>query len=185
MAERSLPGSWNSKIQVWHTVTGEALKAISTKHKGGGRVISVFTRWKHHRFWWWVSRQHCAIVWIRSQEHTKPCCVVIQRPLLPSCIHLTGRRSLLGVRMAPSGFGMRSRRNIKPHSQHIPTSFLSCIHPMETPSRYPKHGRHGATLGKLHRLQKRNSSFFLKYLSNLIVSSSKNCRLLLFSEKKT
>ena len=28
-------GSWNSKIQVWHTVTGEALKAISTKHKGG------------------------------------------------------------------------------------------------------------------------------------------------------
>ncbi|MCY4569966.1 MAG: WD40 repeat domain-containing protein [Candidatus Poribacteria bacterium] len=28
-------GSWNSKIQVWHTVTGEELKAIPTKHKGG------------------------------------------------------------------------------------------------------------------------------------------------------
>lgn len=28
-------GSWNGKIQVWHTVTGEELKTISTKHKGG------------------------------------------------------------------------------------------------------------------------------------------------------
>ena len=28
-------GSWNGNIQVWHTVTGEALKTISTKHKGG------------------------------------------------------------------------------------------------------------------------------------------------------
>jgi WD40 repeat protein len=28
-------GSWNSKIQVWHTVTGEELKAIPTKHIGG------------------------------------------------------------------------------------------------------------------------------------------------------
>ncbi len=28
-------GSWNGKIQVWHTVTGEELKAIPTKHKGG------------------------------------------------------------------------------------------------------------------------------------------------------
>lgn len=28
-------GSWNRKIRVWHTVTGEELKAISTKHKGG------------------------------------------------------------------------------------------------------------------------------------------------------
>lgn len=28
-------GSWNGKIQVWHTVTGEALKTISTGHKGG------------------------------------------------------------------------------------------------------------------------------------------------------
>ena len=28
-------GSWNGKIQVWHTVTGEVLKTISTGHKGG------------------------------------------------------------------------------------------------------------------------------------------------------
>ncbi len=28
-------GSWNGNIQVWHTVTGEELKAIPTKHKGG------------------------------------------------------------------------------------------------------------------------------------------------------
>ena len=28
-------GSWNGKIQVWHTITGEELKAIPTKHKGG------------------------------------------------------------------------------------------------------------------------------------------------------
>ena len=28
-------GSWNSKIQVWHTVTGEELIARPTKHKGG------------------------------------------------------------------------------------------------------------------------------------------------------
>ena len=28
-------GSWNGNIQVWHTVTGEALNTISTKHKGG------------------------------------------------------------------------------------------------------------------------------------------------------
>ena len=28
-------GSWNSKIQVWHTVTGEELKTIPTKHIGG------------------------------------------------------------------------------------------------------------------------------------------------------
>ena len=28
-------GSWNRKIQVWHTITGEVLKAISTNHKGG------------------------------------------------------------------------------------------------------------------------------------------------------
>ena len=28
-------GSWNGNIQVWHTVTGEALKTIPTKHKGG------------------------------------------------------------------------------------------------------------------------------------------------------
>ena len=27
-------GSWNGKIQVWHTVTGEELKTISTGHKG-------------------------------------------------------------------------------------------------------------------------------------------------------
>jgi WD40 repeat protein len=32
---RIATGSWNGNIQVWHTVTGEALKAISTKHKGG------------------------------------------------------------------------------------------------------------------------------------------------------
>lgn len=28
-------GSWNSKIQVWHTVTGEELMTRPTKHKGG------------------------------------------------------------------------------------------------------------------------------------------------------
>ncbi len=28
-------GSWNGNLQVWHTVTGEALKTIPTKHKGG------------------------------------------------------------------------------------------------------------------------------------------------------
>ncbi len=28
-------GSWNGSIQVWHTVTGETLNTISTKHKGG------------------------------------------------------------------------------------------------------------------------------------------------------
>ena len=28
-------GSWNGKIQVWHTVTGEELKIIPTGHKGG------------------------------------------------------------------------------------------------------------------------------------------------------
>lgn len=32
-------GSWNGKIQVWHTVTGEELKAISTKHKGGVKSL--------------------------------------------------------------------------------------------------------------------------------------------------
>lgn len=28
-------GSWNGNLQVWHAVTGETLKTISTKHKGG------------------------------------------------------------------------------------------------------------------------------------------------------
>ena len=28
-------GSWNGNLQVWHTVTGEELKTIPTKHKGG------------------------------------------------------------------------------------------------------------------------------------------------------
>ena len=33
-------GSWNGNVQVWHTITGEALKTISTQHKGGVKSLT-------------------------------------------------------------------------------------------------------------------------------------------------
>lgn len=80
-------GSWNGKIRVWHTVTGEELKAISTKHKGGidslayapdGRTIASGGGYRDDivQLWDPVTGEHKA----RLRGHTKTVASVLYSP---------------------------------------------------------------------------------------------------------
>ncbi len=80
-------GSWNSKIQVWHTVTGEELIARPTRHKGGveslayspdGRTIATGGGYRDDivQLWDAVTGEHKA----RLRGHTKTVSSVAYSP---------------------------------------------------------------------------------------------------------
>ena len=80
-------GSWNGKIQVWHTVTGEVLKTISTKHIGGieslayspdGRMIASGGGYRDDivQLWDTITGTHKA----RLRGHTKTVASVVYSP---------------------------------------------------------------------------------------------------------
>ena len=80
-------GSWNSKIQVWHTVTGEELKAIPTKHIGGveslayspdGKTIATGGGYRDDivQLWDAITGEHKA----RLTGHTKTVASVVYSP---------------------------------------------------------------------------------------------------------
>ena len=80
-------GSWNGNVQVWHTVTGEALKTISTQHKGGieslayspdGKIIATGGGYRDDivQLWDTITGVHKA----RLTGHTKTVASVVFSP---------------------------------------------------------------------------------------------------------